>query len=200
MVAADHLSTPRTGGAMNTRSASIWNPRACGLLATIALVSACTLNAQIPTLSGGTRVKLWTRGTDAAITGRVFSQTGDTIRIASNEVVHVVPTTSIARIDVGSGRSRGAGAIRGAKIGALSMGGFCLVVCGIAYLADSTHEDFGSLAGFVGLSAYSGALWGAIIGAIVGTERFATAYSEHVALRIEPVVGGKRRIGLALRF
>ena len=185
---------------MISREFSIRKPRAGGLLAAIALVSACSLNAQIPTLSGGTRVRLWKRGAGAAISGRVFSQTGDTIRIASNEVVHTVPTASIARIDVGSGRSRGAGAIRGARIGALTMGGFCLVVCSAAYLADSSAGDFGSLAGFVGLSAYSGALWGAIIGAIVGTERFATAYSEHVALRIEPVTGGKRQIGLALRF
>ena len=200
MVAADHLPTPRTGGAMISREFSIRKPRAGGLLAAIALVSACSLNAQIPTLSGGTRVRLWTRGAGAAISGRVFSQTGDTIRIASNEVVHTVPTASIARIDVGSGRSRGAGAIRGARIGALSLGGFCLVVCGGAYLADTDHNNFGDFVVFVGAFAYSGAFYGAIIGAIAGTERYATAYPDRVALRIAPVTGGKRQIGLALRF
>ena len=170
------------------------------MLAAIALVGACALNAQVPTLSGGTRVRLWTRGSGGAITGGVFSQTGDTIRIASNEVVHIVPTASIARMDVGTGRSRGAGAIRGIKIGALAMGAFGLVVGSTAYFADSSGGNYGTVLGFVGLSAYSGALWGAIIGAIVGTERFATAYSEHTALRIEPVTGGKRQIGLAVRF
>src|SRR5213082_1800790 len=88
------------------------------LLSLIAVLTAPGVGrAQLPVISGGTHVRLWVGQPSVVVQGTLFSQTPDTIRVANDGLVHVIPAASIAGVQVGGGRSHWAGGVRGAKIG-----------------------------------------------------------------------------------
>src|SRR5678815_4252218 len=92
-------------------------------LIVLATAGARSAHGQVPTLSGGTRVRLAVQNSDAIIQGTVFSQTGDSLRIARGDVVEVVPVSSITAMQVSGGRSHTRGAFVGLKRGAVIVGG-----------------------------------------------------------------------------
>jgi hypothetical protein len=158
------------------------------------------MQGQIPTLSGGTRIRLAIQNSDAIIQGTVFSQVADSIRIASGDVVQVVPTASIVAMQVGSGRSHTRGALVGLKRGAIIVGGAGAVLFGSGYATYEGQKQPSDLAGLIAVSAYAGAFYGAIIGAAIGSEQWTNVYPERVAMTLAPVPNGRTGVGVSLRF
>ena len=69
------------------------------------------------------------------------------------------------------GRDRVAGATRGAKIGAIVLGGIGLASAAFACIGNDGDPCAEALVLYPTLLALGGAFWGAIIGAIVGVRR-----------------------------
>ena len=175
---------------------------------TIVLFGAATLlftaqaQAQLPVLSGGTHVKLWLGPDQPKIKGTIFSQTADTLRVASNGAVRVVPTSMVGGVEIGGGRSHTGGAVRGAKIGALIVGGAGAVLFGASYAAyDGEKQQHSSdVVAFIAASALSGAFYGAIIGAVVGTEAWTPVYPARVAISVTRPNDHSTGLGLSFKF
>src|SRR4051794_10142149 len=95
--------------------------RASACLVMLALFVTHLASAQVPTLSGGSHVRVWTQS--GIYDGTVFSQTADSIRIAKGDQVVIIPTAYVVGVQVTSGRSHARGALQGLKRGTLIVGG-----------------------------------------------------------------------------
>ena len=123
-------------------------------------------------LAPGARVRVQAPGIVAGrYTGTVLSRTADTLVVASSAAAAVrVPIAALTSVEVSRGRSRSRGALKGVAWGApigLAVG----LLLGAAASGDE-FADGGSRSEFVAASIFSGALWGVIIGAIAGSERW----------------------------
>jgi len=171
-----------------------------GLLAAATLMLATPARGQLPVISGGTHVKLWLGPDQPRIKGTLFSQTVDTVRVTSDGEVRVIPTSMIGGVEVGGGRSHTAGAWRGAKIGAMILGGAGAVIFGSSYAAYEGKKQPGDLAAVVVASALSGAFYGAIIGAIAGSEAWTPVYPARVAVSLARPTPNATSVGLSFKF
>jgi hypothetical protein len=156
--------------------------------------------AQVPTIIPGARVRVESRQIDKNLEGTVMSQTADSVIVASVGAIRTaVASGSITRIRVSQGKSHGAGAIKGIKIG----GGIGLglgVLLGLAIAAGPSTSEYpnpGGVAAVVAaLYAVSGAMWGAAIGGAVGAEKWTTVYS--IPMRISVGRPQRRAPGVSL--
>ena len=128
--------------------------------------------AQFMDLLPGSRLRVESRVLPGRIEGTLMSNTGDSLVIAKSGAIHTpVPRGSVTWIRVSEGRSRGAGAAKGAKIGVIIFTGV------MAMSITSVDREGLPLAGaMIAGGAISGAFYGSIIGAIVGAERWKTVY------------------------
>lgn len=164
------------------------------------LSAASSSAAQLPTISGGTRVRIEAQPTGEKITGTLFSQTADSIAIASGGLIRVLPTESIARMQVSSGRSHTHGAYRGIQMGTLIGGGTGAVIFGTTYASYPGPKQPAELLAFVAASALSGAFYGAIIGGAVGSESWTPVYNNRVSVAVRGPSRGATGIGLSLKL
>lgn len=172
----------------------------------VALVfaGAVAANAQVPTLVPGARVRIETTQLRDRVEGTLMSQTSDSLVVASVGAVRTtLPASFVTKIKASEGKSHGAGAIRGIKIGAIIGGAVGLLV------AAAYHEDYSTTTGtdqsnellaFAALEAAGGAIWGAAIGGIVGTEKWTTVYEAPVRFGMGRGINGAPVVGLAIRF
>jgi hypothetical protein len=130
--------------------------------------------AQIPTMDVGTLVRV-RHGVSQRVEGKVQGHTPDTLTVVSWKGDHALPVASIWRVDVANGRSRGAGARRGVKIGSFAGAGVSLCWVG-AWLTQPTRNDLPILGGMVATSMLMGVLYGSVIGTMTGATRWETAY------------------------
>lgn len=153
--------------------------------------------AMYPEALPGARVRIAAPGVLAGrYVGTVLSRSADTIVVANSAGAQVrVPVTSMSSIEVSRGKSRMAGFTRGIAWGAPIGAGFGLLSMSAV---DGTDQGDGETWGqgeWVAYSALSGAIWGGLIGAIVGRERW-DAYSAQGRVSVVPRGGGVR-VGLA---
>ena len=166
------------------------------LLATVVPVA---LTAQTPTLLPGSRLRVNAPGYGSKITGTLMSQTPDTIEVAeAGAVLRRIPWTSVREVRASTGKSHGAGAAKGAMIGAIAGG----AVAGVSLLFISSdngsYYDFsGSV--FVAMGAAVGAEWGVVIGGIIGAEKWQRVYSAPLRISVAPLLG-PAAIGISARF
>jgi hypothetical protein len=165
-----------------------------------ALMFTAPMQAQLPVLSGGTHVRLWLGPNQPKIEGTVFSQTADTVRVTSDGAVRVVPISMVAGVEVGGGRSHSAGALRGAKLGAIILGAAGLVIFPLSYDTYDGEKHSSDLIGLVGASAFAGAFYGAIIGGIAGAEGWTPVYPVRVALLVTRPNSRTTGVGLSFKF
>jgi len=157
--------------------------------------------AQVPMISEGTRVRV-ERPATKKVDGILMSQTADSMQIAAPQAT-MIASESISRIRESAGRSHARGAAKGAKIGAVVVGGgFALIVIG-AYVSSSDANKSG-LGEWLAIGAIiggvEGAVLGGLIGALAGAERWRTIYSSPVRLTIRPPASGATGAGLSFAF
>lgn len=179
------------------RSRAVWYIAALTLHTLSAAPSSA---AQLPTISGGTRVRIETLPTGEKITGTLFAQTADSIAIASGGLVRVLPSESIARMQVSSGRSHTQGAYHGMRLGTLIGGATGAVIFGTTYASYPGPKQPSELLAFIAASAFSGAFYGAIIGGAVGSESWTPVYNNRVSVAVRGPSRGATGIGLSLRL
>ena len=154
---------------------------ACGALSAMLWLmgGAGVVNAQTPSpsesLAPGSEVKAEIRvraGTET-VRGLVVSATpeGLGLRSFSNDTVWV-EASSLARLEVKRGKTAGAGASNGWKIGALGLG--LWTALGVAANVTENKAAAFLVGGVVG--AIPGALVGALVGAVVGADSWETVW------------------------
>jgi len=151
------------------------------LLALLPFVS----EAQVPVLMPGARVRISAPGYGRSMTGTVMSQSADTIQLAeSGAVMRHIPTATVREIRASTGRSRRAGAIKGAKIGGVigAVGGAFI----FGVLAPIGHATWEGAVKVVLTGAMSGAMGGAEIGAVVGAEHWQRVYGSRARIAVLP--------------
>jgi hypothetical protein len=165
---------------------------------------ASTATAQLPPLATGARLKI-DGASRQRLEGTLMAQSPDSLTIAAaGAVITSVPASAVGRIQASQGKSRGAGAKKGAKIGAIIGGGLGVLV-GAAFMNETrtTSSEFGDGAsaplafGLVG--AAEGALYGLIIGAIAGAEKWTTVYERPVRFGVLQA-GNRPALGFSLRY
>ena len=159
---------------------------------------ATTAVAQLPELAPGSRLQLELVD-HQKIEGTLMSQTPDSLIIAAEGArITRIPSARIGRIKSTLGKSHGAGARKGAKIGSIVGAGFG-VLLGLTVMSDDTYSssDYGfdkssapAVFGLVG--AAEGAIYGVGIGAIVGAQNWKTIYERPYSLSVAPAPGGVR--------
>jgi hypothetical protein len=125
-------------------------------------------------LQPGARIRVVAPGVVAGrYEGTLLSRTPDTLRLGSpNGAPVAIPVARLTSLEVSRGKSRSAGAVRGIMWGA-PIG----LALGATSASSATGDCIGctkdySRGGWVALSTFGGALWGAGIGALIGRERW----------------------------
>ena len=136
--------------------------------AACALSSTAWAQAALP-IAVDQRVRVWT-ASSTAISGRVTSIDADGFEVSEGGAPVRVARASVQRIDVSrGGRSKGAGAKKGAIWGAAIAGALGAISLGFQH--DTVGEDGSSVGKAAALGAWSGGLFGGLIGAGIGAAR-----------------------------
>jgi hypothetical protein len=164
------------------------------------LICAAQARAQFTNILPGSRVRIDSRSFPQRLEGTVMAHSGDSVVVATSGVVRTaVPGPSIYRVQASQGKSHMAGAIKGAKIGAIVSGGMGLLL-GLAF-ADATDDATTSdVIAVAAVYAGSGALWGGAIGGVVGAEKWSTVYSQPYRLSAGVTRSGAPAVGISLAF
>ena len=167
-------------------------------VAVILCVGPAMLTAQAVPIPLGARVRVEMRD-KTRFDGTLMSQSADSVAVASPKAIRTaVATGDISRVRRSEGKSRGHGAVKGLKVGAVIVGGVgALVVAGGSNVNDNVAQAavFGAVGG-----AIAGALYGAVIGAIVGAEKWTTVYTIPARLSFVPAPTGAPGIAVTFRF
>ncbi|MEO7711461.1 MAG: hypothetical protein ABIV10_00925 [Gemmatimonadaceae bacterium] len=130
------------------------------------------MRAQVSEIQPGARVRITAPGIVAGrYAATVLSRTADTVRVsAPDKVPFDIPVRRITSLEVSRGNSRTLGAVRGVLWGL----GIGLAVGTIVAVTDDGSVTYGTrnTGEILGFSVLSGSFYGAIIGAIVGRERW----------------------------
>ena len=167
---------------------------AASSLLLVLLLSAVADVQQLPEVAPGARVRIRAPGVVAgSYTGTVLSRSADTLVVAGSAAAAVrVPIASLTQVEVSRGRSRSRGASKGALWGA----GIGLAI-GVVTMGIADDANYGSQGEYVAFNAVGGAIWGVIIGAIVGSERW-DGYQLPLRASLVRPAGPGDRIGLRL--
>ena len=165
------------------------------------LAVARPLHAQLPEAQPGARVRLEAPGIVAGrYVGTVLTRSGDTLRVGGpNSQPLTVPIDRVVAFEVSRGTSRSLGAQRGAVWG--SAVGLVFALVTIPSLRDCEYcgtYTSGEQATFALSMTFSGALWGAGIGALIGRERW-----DRYDLAPRPITGlraGRPSLGLSVQL
>lgn len=164
---------------------------------------------QLTHLQVGARVRAHAPTLGARFDGVVVGTSGDTLDLVGDGARVRLPMAAITTLELHRGHNRGEGAKRGAVWGTavgVALGGVTALLagavesgCGEAYTCSGDSEtDAADVAGVIGLSAISGALWGAAIGAIIGRDRWDTMAmpaATRTSMTVQPWITPERRVG-----
>ena len=139
------------------------------LLALSQLTAPLAAQSKLP-VAIDQRVRLWTAAAEA-VTGRVVAVTPETVQVAADGQTPVtVAVATVRRVEVSrGGKTKGAGAKKGALWGAIISGTIGAISLGLQH--DAVGEDGSSVGEAVALGLFSGALFGGLIGAGIGAAR-----------------------------
>jgi hypothetical protein len=176
--------------------------RRVAAVALLAGSSALPAFAQLPEVQQGSRIRLRVAGVVAGnYEGILLTRTPDTLVVGgpSSAPVHI-PVARITSLEISRGTSRAAGAMVGVKWGIPITTALGAVLIAAAASDDgcgtcspvSVADDVGVIA----IAAFTGAFYGASIGALIGRERW-----ENFELTPRTSLDGRRgRIGISLGF
>jgi hypothetical protein len=143
-------------------------PNLVSLVGIFAMSSMLVAQAPLP-IAVDQRVRVWT-ASPAAITGRVISINADFFEITDGGAPVRVARASVQRLEISrGGKSKGAGARKGALWGAIIAGSLGAISLGLQH--ESVGEDGSSAGKAAALGAWSGGLFGGLIGAGIGAAR-----------------------------
>ena len=128
----------------------------------------------------------------------------DTIDVARGDARVKVPAAAVTQLELSRGKSRLAGAGRGALWGGGIGLAFGAITSGLRDDAEVVCEDGAGCEGYsmgewLAINTASGALWGALIGAIVGKERWDTIPvpgTTRTSMTVQPLLTPERRVGV----
>ena len=145
------------------------------------------MRAQVSEIQPGARVRITAPGIVAGrYAATVLTRTADTVRVsAPGKAPFDIPVGRITSLEVSRGNSRALGAVRGVLWG----GGIGLAVGLIVAATDESNVNYDTLSAgeIVAYGTLTGSFYGAIIGAIVGRERWETfEMPVRTSLRIQP--------------
>ena len=178
-----------------------------GTMAGMALLLAGALaapaGAQV-TLQPGAKVRITAPSTGVDRFQGTIISTGDTIDVARGDARVRVPAAAVTRLELSRGKSRLAGAGHGALWGAGSGLVFGALTSGLRDNPDVVCEDGSgceaySTGEWLALNATGGALWGVLIGAIVGKERWDAVPvpgTTRTSMTVQPWIAPERRVGV----
>lgn len=143
--------------------------KSLALLAVALLMSYSDLAAQVEVegLAPGTRVRVHApEFAEKRMTARITFLDADSLVLTRRGVAErlVIPARAVERLEISHGRDHVAGLFRGTGLGALA-GGLLLAT---ATLVESTSAESGGDAGWTVLAVMAGMVWGAPVGAVVG--------------------------------
>jgi hypothetical protein len=176
-----------------------------GVALTVAM--AAPLGAQVM-LQPGAKVRITAPTAGIQRFQGTIITTGDTIDVARGDARVRVPAAAVTRLELSRGKSRLAGAGRGALWGA----GIGLAIGAISMSQRDEYAGCDDLDLFVDCDPYSsgewlainaggGAIWGALIGAIVGKERWDVVPvpgATRTSMTVRPLVAPGRALGLVV--
>jgi len=136
----------------------------------LSLVFTDALAQPAAKIAPGQRVRV-TTDSDTAV-GTVVAVTPDSVRLTDGAVERTVSLTNARRIEVSlGGKSKGAGAKKGAIRGALILGAAGAILAGLQHEEIGEDPEGVSVGHAAALGAWSGGLFGGLIGAGVGAAR-----------------------------
>lgn len=152
--------------------------RACTALIVLFSPGMLPLGAQAPRLEPGMRIRVGSRGAETV--GTLLLRTADSVVLRKGDSsIFSLPAAAIRKLEISGGKSRLLGASRGATIGGTL---FLIVSVGQAAIDSSLCpscradvRDAGGSVKFVTSGVAAGAVFGGLIGALVGTERWMSA-------------------------
>jgi hypothetical protein len=135
----------------------------CGLAAPVGAQTALPIAVD-------QRVRVWTAAPEAT-TGRVISMDANSFEVSEDSRTPIrIARATVQRLEVSrGGKSRGAGAKKGALWGAIIAGAVGAVLLPLQH--ESVGEDGSSAGKAAALGAWSGGLFGGLIGAGIGAAR-----------------------------
>lgn len=179
-----------------------------GVILMIAGATADPLGAQV-VLHPGAKVRITAPAAGVARFQGTVITTGDTIDVARGDARVRVPANAVTRLELSRGKGRLAGAGRGALWG----GGIGLA---LGAITTGQRENYGRCAEsgpyvecepmssgeWLAYNTVGGAMWGALIGAVVGRERWDTIAvpgpaRTSMTMTMRPWVAHDGRVGLA---
>ncbi|MEO8334779.1 MAG: hypothetical protein ABI664_07395 [bacterium] len=166
----------------------------------IVIANPPAAEAQLSELQPGSRVRVQAPGVVAGwLEGTVLTRASDTIVVGGPNASPVhLPIARISAVEISRGLSRGDGAIRGMKWGVPIMAtiGAVLAAVGTDGNCSTCDMAFGDGVYVTALFSFTGAFYGAGIGALIGRERWEQFdLGTRTSVRVQ---GG--RIGLGLEF
>ena len=174
-----------------------------GMALLVAGAAAVPAGAQVM-LQPGAKVRITAPSTGVDRFEGTIIATGDTIDVARGDARVRVPASAVTRLELSRGRSRLAGAGRGALWGAGIGLAFGALTSGLRDDPDLCGDDASTCEGYsmgewLVLNTTGGALWGVIIGAIVGKERWDTIAvpgTTRTSMTVQPWIAPERRVGV----
>ena len=171
------------------------------LLAALLGIGAPVASAQSVTLAAGSRVRVTAPAVlDRRVEGHVVAGGPDSLGISFLEgwnspkpTTMTVPASAVQRIEVYAGRSRGRGALRGAAIGGLLGVGFAMATSKDRNSDARSADDSLSHGTYVAAGAFLFGGVGALLGGIIGTERWV-----RVATPVRVTMAPRRGTGMSL--
>ena len=155
--------------------------RTSRLLLTLALLALplASVDAQLAELTPGTKVRLRAPTAVAGqLKGLVIARTNDSVTVTRENATPVaIPLAALTSLEISRGKSR----LRGAGKGALWGAGSASLLFALIPADDCAAGESGpacetlSVGESVALGAIGGAMWGVLIGALVGSERWERA-------------------------
>jgi hypothetical protein len=154
--------------------------------------------AQAREIQPGARIRFAGRGIGTTVTAMVLERRGDTLKVLqANVAPFEVRMSELTSLRLSQGKSRAAGAGVGALWGAgINFFSTIMFVAAGAECGDCNNDIDGPALGF---SLISGAATGALVGVLIGKEKWGEVSLQSRA-SLHAVVGERRRLGVAMRL
>lgn len=168
-------------------------------VAALGLLSAVPVFGQAREIQPGARIRFTGTSVATTVTAMVLERHGDTLKVLranSASAPFEVRMSELKTLKVSEGKSRAAGAGVGALWGAgINLFSTIIFVASGAECGDCNNDIDGPA---LSLSLISGAATGALVGVLIGKEKWGD-----VPLRsrtsLHPLLGARQRVGLALK-